>query len=246
MTKVRQEKKTQWHSRMVGLKTVRSETYTFQGSKPDKRQHHAHYTDGTSRFLDVEDRRSTIVNFHGSEGPNYSIESRYTWANCAHYCGEMRMSIADTLAWASEEMKNLKVLRAGKEPYAERLYTDKEIWERQVRNVITGSKSRSTFTGSTQEVLGTGFDLFRAHLMRGYFEIYGVELVNFSDIHIDHKVPIRLARNEDEAKALCHYSNLQALTPEDNMAKGGGLYDFDVSGMSTEVAMIYNRAWEES
>ena len=39
------------------------------------------------------------------------------------------------------------------------------------------------------------------------------------NLHLDHVIPISLAQTEDEILLLCHYSNYQLLTAEENMAK---------------------------
>lgn len=38
--------------------------------------------------------------------------------------------------------------------------------------------------------------------------------------HIDHKIPLVLATNEEEVYKLCHYTNLQPMWAEDNLKKG--------------------------
>ena len=38
--------------------------------------------------------------------------------------------------------------------------------------------------------------------------------------HIDHKVPLDQAKNEEDAKRLCHYTNLQPMWAKENLKKG--------------------------
>ena len=40
---------------------------------------------------------------------------------------------------------------------------------------------------------------------------------------IDHKIPLSSAKNIDDLYSLCHYTNLQPLSWEDNMKKGNKL-----------------------
>lgn len=37
--------------------------------------------------------------------------------------------------------------------------------------------------------------------------------------HIDHKIPLATAKSKEDIIKLCHYTNLQLLTAEDNMKK---------------------------
>lgn len=37
--------------------------------------------------------------------------------------------------------------------------------------------------------------------------------------HIDHKIPLSSAKDEEELKKLCHYTNLQPLWAIDNIKK---------------------------
>ena len=41
--------------------------------------------------------------------------------------------------------------------------------------------------------------------------------------HIDHKVPLSLAKTEEELLKLCHFSNLQPLWAKDNLKKGDSI-----------------------
>ena len=43
---------------------------------------------------------------------------------------------------------------------------------------------------------------------------------NGEPYHVDHIIPLATAKTEGELMALFHYSNLQMLTPEDNLKKG--------------------------
>lgn len=70
----------------------------------------------------------------------------------------------------------------------------------------------------TAEIVGCDYDKLWAHLKSTWFYNYGSEW-NGEPYHIDHIVPLSTARNQRELLDLFHYSNLQLLTPEDNMDK---------------------------
>ena len=91
----------------------------------------------------------------------------------------------------------------------------------QVRNLIRGSFSRkgSEKKKKTEELLGCTLDYFANHLLETYFENYGKEWDGLEEVHIDHIIPLAVAKNEEEIIKLCHYSNLQLLTAKDNLEK---------------------------
>lgn len=76
------------------------------------------------------------------------------------------------------------------------------------------TKSNSTFNmiGCTPEEL-------KLHLEKQFtdgmcWELYG------SKIHTDHRIPLASATTEEEALKLCHFSNLQPMWADENLAKG--------------------------
>lgn len=76
------------------------------------------------------------------------------------------------------------------------------------------SKNSKTF-----EILGCSFE----HLMNWL----DFEKWNNEDCHIDHIIPVSLAKNEDEVLLLNHYTNLQVLSAEDNLKKGNRNVKFE-------------------
>lgn len=118
--------------------------------------------------------------------------------------------------WFNENKETIyKHIRDRKE--ADPIYKMREQIRVLIRNSIRKKGYRK---GSrTYEILGCDYDTFMVHLLATFKENYGYDW-NGEPYHIDHIKPIASARSEDEVVALCHYSNLQMLKPEDNMSKG--------------------------
>lgn len=72
-------------------------------------------------------------------------------------------------------------------------------------------------TSRTHEILGCTFDELKTHLESRFSE--GMSWANFSKWHIDHIIPVSLAKTEADVVRLNHYSNLQPLWAKDNLLK---------------------------
>lgn len=70
----------------------------------------------------------------------------------------------------------------------------------------------------TFDMLGCDWNIAKEHIERQFAK--GMSWDNRSEWHIDHKIPLSSAKNKDELKALCHYTNLQPLWAIDNITKG--------------------------
>ena len=68
------------------------------------------------------------------------------------------------------------------------------------------------------ETIGCGWGDLRVHLESLFSE--GMSWDNMELWHVDHIVPLALAKTEDDVMRLCHYSNLQPLWASDNLRKG--------------------------
>lgn len=60
--------------------------------------------------------------------------------------------------------------------------------------------------------------MLKNYLEYTFFLNYGIEYVG-QEVHIDHIIPISYAKNEEQVLNLNNYTNLQYLTPEDNISK---------------------------
>jgi hypothetical protein len=74
-----------------------------------------------------------------------------------------------------------------------------------------------TKTNKTFDIVGCSPQFLKEHLETQFTD--GMSWDNRSEWHIDHIIPLSLAKTEDELYKLCHYENLQPLWAEDNLKK---------------------------
>ena len=71
---------------------------------------------------------------------------------------------------------------------------------------------------TTQEILGIDYIGFKEHIERQFVD--GMSWENRNRWHIDHIIPLAVAKSEDDIIRLNHYTNMQPLWAEDNISKG--------------------------
>lgn len=90
-----------------------------------------------------------------------------------------------------------------------------------IRSLISYSfrKVNLSKNKKSEEILGCTLNEFRSYILSLCPK--NVELKDFHryGYHIDHKIPISLAKTEEEVIKLCHYINLQPLWCTDNIKK---------------------------
>lgn len=74
----------------------------------------------------------------------------------------------------------------------------------------------------TKDIVGCDLDDLWEYLLKTWEKNYGTKW-NGEEYHIDHIIPLATAKTEEDVIRLCHYTNLQMLTPEDNMLKSDNL-----------------------
>jgi hypothetical protein len=116
--------------------------------------------------------------------------------------------------------------RKNNKKYFKNRYETDEIF--RTTNLIRGRirrlfKSKGlTKNKKTLEMLGTTFENFTFHLESQFKD--GMIWENQGKVwHIDHKVPLSLAKTEEEAYKLNHHTNLQPLFSEENLSKSAKL-----------------------
>ncbi len=65
--------------------------------------------------------------------------------------------------------------------------------------------------------MGCSPELLKEYLEKQFVD--GMCWDNRNEWHIDHIIPLSLAKTEEEIYKLCHYTNLQPLWAEDNLRK---------------------------
>ena len=91
---------------------------------------------------------------------------------------------------------------------------------RRIQNFI--KKSGYKKTSKTFEMIGCTPEQLLEHLHKTWYDNYGTEY-NGEPVHIDHIIPLSSAETEEDMYKLCHYTNLQYLKPEDNLAKSDSI-----------------------
>jgi len=75
----------------------------------------------------------------------------------------------------------------------------------------------------TNEILGCSLEYFFNYIESKFVD--GMNWGNRDKWHLDHIVPIRIAKSEEEVIKLNHYSNFRPIWAEDNLSKSGKMLD---------------------
>jgi len=92
----------------------------------------------------------------------------------------------------------------------------------QARTTIYKSFARTGNAKSErcEEITGLPIGELVSYLNKTYEKTYGKKWDGIEPVHIDHIVPLATANSESDVYRLCHYTNLQLLTAQDNLSKG--------------------------
>jgi hypothetical protein len=103
--------------------------------------------------------------------------------------------------------------------------TDKFFnFTKALRNLVRISITNRGYKKTTKayRLLGADFETVFAHLKQTAVDNYGFYDQNIK-YHIDHKIPCSSVNTEEELVKLQHYTNLQYLSPSDNLSKSDKL-----------------------
>jgi hypothetical protein len=94
--------------------------------------------------------------------------------------------------------------------------------KRRARGTIRDSFQRRKYQKSkhTEELTGLSSIELCQYLLTTFKNNYGRDWDGKEPVHIDHIIPLATAKSEEDVIRLCHYSNLQLLTAQDNLMKG--------------------------
>lgn len=121
--------------------------------------------------------------------------------------------------WTS---KNIDKVRKYHKLYKRKVRSNELVYAKdRIRNMINTSFRRKKYSKNTKtyKILGADYKTVWEHLKQTWFKNYGKEYNNEA-YEIDHIIPLSNATTYEEIIQLCHYTNLQLLTPEDNLKKG--------------------------
>lgn len=131
-------------------------------------------------------------------------------------------------AYCKEYKKRPEVKARNKSLYEKRMRTD-AVYALKIRtrNLIKESLRKGGYKKGTktQNIVGCSFEYLWSHLLRTWERNYDKSW-NGEPYHIDHITPLATAKTEGDIIKLCHYTNLQMLTPEDNLSKGSRLDNY--------------------
>ena len=93
-------------------------------------------------------------------------------------------------------------------------------FKRKIRRTLRDSFKRKGYSKNTQsqKILGGNWETVKEHFESLFTE--GMNWNNMGQWHIDHIIPLSVAKTEEEIINLCNYKNLQPLWAEDNIKKG--------------------------
>lgn len=88
----------------------------------------------------------------------------------------------------------------------------------------------------TFDIVGCNPEFLKEYLEKQFREGMSWENYGLFGWHIDHIIPLSLAKTEEELYKLCHYTNLQPLWAEENLKKNNKIIDY--SNLSPSDAII--------
>lgn len=107
--------------------------------------------------------------------------------------------------------------------YREKKYKEDPLYnfKHRLRANISRAFLQGTKSNRSEQILGCTFEEAKKHIEEQFKE--GMSWDNRDEWHIDHTVPLSLAKTEEQAMKLSHYTNLQPMWAKENLVKSNKL-----------------------
>lgn len=161
----------------------------------------------------------------------YHKDSKYLRANCKDCHNEAkRKNYHAKSDYYKKRMKDYDLSEEGKVKRSSRNKMRRKtdpVWK--VSQLYRGRLS-DVFSGwcrsqSSLEILGCSWEELKNYIELQFKDGMTWENHGYYGWHIDHKIPVASAKNFQELLNVFHYTNLQPLWAEENMAKGARIID---------------------
>lgn len=180
----------------------------YESHKEEIREYHRQYREKNINRIRARQR----AYYHANKDKVATWKKRYEDSH-------KEQLLAAEKGYRQEHKKELN------DKHVERLHNDplfklKERIRFNVRDALRRKGHNKTC--KTADIVGCDLDFLCDYLFKTWENNYGKPW-NGEPYHIDHIIPLATATTEEEVMKLCHYTNLQLLSPEDNMAKSDNL-----------------------
>jgi hypothetical protein len=111
--------------------------------------------------------------------------------------------------------------------YRKKRFTDDEVFKltftvrSRIRNFL--KLTNTLKLGQTFDLIGCTPQELKTYIENQFTE--GMSWDNHGEWHIDHIKPLSSGKTKEDIMRLCHFTNLQPLWANDNLKKGGKLYE---------------------
>lgn len=201
---INRKAREKWANDVGGIKTKVRERAQTEEYRQKRRERYAKWAE----------KNKDKIRERQKEYRERNLEKSHKWAKT--YREQHKEQIAEyhkKYREKNREMLNKKAL--------ERLHNNprhkmKEQTRNMIRNALRSKNHRKN--SRTKEILGCNLEFFCDYLLSTWEKRYKQKW-DGEPYHIDHIIPLATAKTEEEIIKLCHYKNLQMLTPNDNMEK---------------------------
>lgn len=200
------EKRKEWAKEYRQRPEVKAKQRSRYETPEYKQKQHEYYLRNKEK---IKAYSSEYYAEHKEQRANYAKKYR---SENADKIRERKTIYARTSPVAKAQRARYKKRRLERDP----VFSTKE----RMRKFLVDSFLRRGYVknSKSQEIIGCDWATFTRHLFDTWQKRYGTVYAG-ENYHIDHIIPLSTAQTEDEVIKLCHYTNLQLLKPEDNLAK---------------------------